>query len=127
MKWKSIRLELGRTQQFPGGSANRAYLLRLPLDDSDMVDERALNEWPARATVRRFWPNEPDRSGYVIRTPIGWALSYRIGEDDDEAVFHLETHPIRLGEYLTLTEPDGERLPFRVASVSDVLGVTTTG
>ena len=72
---------------------------------------------PARATVRRFWPNERDQSGYVILTPRGWALSYRPGEEDDEALFHLETHPIRPGEYVTLTEPDGSRLPFRVADL----------
>ena len=50
----------------------------------------------------------------------GWAFSYRPGEDDDEQVFHLENHPIRIGEYLTLTEPDGERLPFRVASLQSL-------
>jgi len=117
MNWKSIRLELARTSDFPQGSASRAYLLRLPLADDGRIDEAALSKAPAMATVRRFWPNEPDMAGYVIRTPRGWAFSYELGEDDDEAVFHLETHRIRLGEYLTLTEPDGRELPFRIASV----------
>lgn len=117
MTWKSIRLELARTREFPEGSASRAYLLRLPLDEQGLIDEAALGRSPALATVHRFWPNEPDLSGYVIRTPNGWAMSYEPGEDDDETVFHLETHPIRVGEYITLTEPDGERLPFRVASL----------
>jgi len=117
MNWKSIRLELARTQGFPEGSASRAYLLHLPLDDEGLIDEPTLKGSPARATVHRFWPNERDMAGYVIRTPRGWALSYRPGEDDDESVFHLETHPIRLGEYLTLMEPDGRQLPFRVASL----------
>ena len=120
MNWKSIRLELARTSEFPEGSASRAYLLRLPLDESGLIDERELAGSPALATVHRFWPNEPDRSGYVIRTPYGWAMSYEPGETDDESVFHLETHPIRLGEYLTLTEPDGRQLPFRVASLKQL-------
>jgi hypothetical protein len=120
MNWKSIRLELARTQEYPEGSACRAYLLRLPLNEQGLIDEKALRHSPALATVHRFWPNEPDLSGYVIRTPNGWALSYEIGEDDDETVFHLETHPIRIGEYLTLTEPDGRRLPFRVASLKQL-------
>lgn len=120
MNWKSIRLELARTREFPEGSANRVFLLRLPLDDSGLIDERALRLSPAMATAHRFWPNEPDRSGYVVRTPGGWAVSYEPGEADDEAVFHLETHPIRIGEYLTLTEPDGRQLPFRVASLKQV-------
>ena len=116
MNWKSIRLELARTREFPEGSASRAYLLRLPLDEQGLIDEAALGESPGLATVHRFWPNEPDMSGYVIRTPNGWAMSYEPGEGDDENVFHLETHPIREGEYVTLTEPDGRQLPFRVAS-----------
>ena len=120
MNWKSIRLELARTKEFPEGSASRAYLLRLPLDENGLIDEQALHHAPALATVHRHWPNEPDLSGYVIRTPRGWALSYEPGEDDDEAVFHLETHPLRMGEYITLTEPDGRQLPFRVASLKQL-------
>lgn len=118
MKWKNIRLELARTKDFPDGSPSRAYLLRLPLGEDGLIDEPSLKAAPARATVRRFWPNEADMSGYVIRTPGGWAFSYEPGEEDDEAVFHLETHPLRQGEYITLTEPDGQRLPFRVASLT---------
>lgn len=118
MNWKSIRLELARTSDFPEGSASRVYLLRLPLKDDGLIDEAVLRKTPARATVRRFWPNEPDMAGYVLRAPGGWAFSYEPGEEDDETIFHLENHPIRLGEYLTLTEPDGRRLPFRVASIA---------
>jgi hypothetical protein len=120
MNWKSIRLELARTKEFPEGSASRAYLLRLPLDDHGLIDEPELRRSPAMATVHRFWPNEPDMSGYVIRTSGGWAMSYEPGEEDDEAVFHLETHPLRIGEYITLTEPDGRQLPFRVASMREL-------
>ena len=115
MNWKSIRLELARTDEFPEGSASRAFLLHLPLREDGLIDEETLGGAPVRATVHRFWPNERDRAGHVIRTPRGWAFSYRAGEEDDRAVFHLETHPIRMGEFLTLTEPDGRQLPFRVA------------
>ena len=120
MNWQSIRLELARTPDFPRGSASRAYLLHLPLNDRGLIDEPSRELCPGRATVRRFWPNEADLSGYVIRRNDGWAFSYMPGEEDDEPIFHLENHPIRLGEYLTLTEPDGRRLPFRVASVKDL-------
>jgi len=120
MNWKSIRLELARTQEFPEGSASRAYLLRLPLDEHGLIDEQALGCSPAMATVHRHWPNQPDLSGYVVRTPSGWAMSYEPGEGDDETVYQLETHPIRIGEYLTMTEPDGRRLPFRVTSMKQL-------
>lgn len=120
MNWKSIRLELARTRDFPEGSASRAYLLHLPLDEESRIDETALLANPSKAIVRRSWPAERDISGYVIRVPGGWAFSYEPGDADDEIVFHLETHPIRLGEYITLTEPDGQRLPFRVASLQSL-------
>lgn len=117
MNWTSIRLELARTPEFPEGSPSRAYLLRLPLNADGLIDENLLAAQPAHATVHRHWPNEPDHSGYVVRTPRGWAFSYRLGDDDDETVFHLETHRIRIGDYITLTEPDGRQLPFRVTNL----------
>ena len=117
MTWTSIRLELARARDFPQGSASRAYLLRLPLNSEGMIDEASLCANPVQATVHRHWPNEPDLSGYVVRTPKGWAFSYRPGEDDDEGIFHLETHRIRIGDYVTLTEPDGSQLPFRVTNL----------
>ena len=64
--------------------------------------------------VSIFWAVEADQSGYLVRKGLGWAFSYALGEEDDEDLHHLEAHPLRLGEYVTLTEPDGERLPFRV-------------
>ncbi|HET9427004.1 MAG TPA: hypothetical protein VFO69_01450 [Allosphingosinicella sp.] len=122
MNWKAIRLELARTREFPDGSASRGYLLRLPLDENGLIDAQALGSAPAMATVHRHWPNEPDLCGYVVRASNGWALSYEPGEADGETVFHLENHPIRIGEYITLTEPDGTRLPFRVASLKHLNG-----
>ena len=112
--WHLVRLELARTAEFPQGSASRAYMLRVPLDDGGFVDRAALARRPGLATVRRFWPNEPDQTGHLIRSGKAWVFSYEIGEGDDERLYHLEDHPLRTGEYVTLTEPDGSRLPFRV-------------
>lgn len=114
--WQLLRLELGRTPDFPEGSASHAYTLRLPLNEAGLIDEAAMAKRPELATVRRTWPNEPDQLGYVIRAGKGWAFSYEPGEEDDEALYHLESHALRPGEYVTLTQPDGDRLPFRVAS-----------
>lgn len=117
--WILVRLELARTPDFPEGSASHTYLLRLPLGDDGLIDEAAFSLQPALATVRRSWPGEEDHTGYLLRKGRGWAFSYALGEEDDESLHHLEAHPIRLGEYLTVTEPDGTRLPFRVASLTD--------
>jgi hypothetical protein len=113
-KWNLVRLELARTRAFPEGSASRAYMLRVPLDANGLIDEMALAMRPAMASVRRFWPNEADQTGYLVRNGSGWAFSYAIGDEDDENVCHLEAHPLRIGEYVTITESDGARYPFRV-------------
>jgi hypothetical protein len=117
MQWTSIRLELARTPDFPGGSVGRAYLLRLPLDPSGRIDGEALERAPRQATVRRFWGSEPDMGGHVSRTPDGWALSYRRSESEGERIARLDPQPLRLGAEVHLTEADGRRLPFRVVSL----------
>jgi hypothetical protein len=119
MTWKTIRLELARTPEFPEGSATHSYILRLPLDDDDLIDRAALKHPSESPAVRRIWPGQADRIGVMISQPGGWAFSYEVGDADDEGVFHLENHPIRLGQYLTITEADGERLPFKVVSCHD--------
>lgn len=117
MNWNNIRLELACASQYPHGSPNRCYLLHLPLEASGMIDEAMIRAAPKRATVRRFWPSQPDLRGYVIRMPNGWAFNYETPQVGDGIVFHLDTHPIRIGECITLTEPDGVWLPFRVTNV----------
>lgn len=118
MTWTVIRLELARTPAFPNGSAARSYVLRLPLEEDGSIDEPAYRAHTELATVRRFWPNEPDRHGYLLHTNEGWALSYAPGEEDDEKVFRLDAHSIRPGAYITLTEPDGATLPFLVKALA---------
>ena len=117
MNWNNIRLELACAPQYPQGSPHRCYLLHLPLEASGMIDEEMVRAAPMRATVRRFWPSQPDLRGYVIRMPKGWAFTYELREGGEETTFPVDTHPIRIGECITLTEPDGGRLPFRVTNV----------
>ena len=117
MNWNTVRLELARTRDFPQGSASRAYLLRLPLDDSGAIDEGAIRSDPGHATVRRFWPNERDRSGRIVATADGWAVRYDPGDAEGDAVYRLETQALHLGGEVRVTEPDGRLLPFRVASL----------
>lgn len=118
MTWTMIRLELARTEDFPNGSAARSYVLRLPLRPDGLINEQEYRTQPELATARRFWPNEPDRRGYLLRKPEGWVLSYAPGEEDDERIFRLDAHAIRPGSYLTLTESDGARLPFLVKGLA---------
>ncbi|APR53952.1 hypothetical protein CA223_16125 [Sphingomonas koreensis] len=116
MTWHLIRLDLARADAYPDGSHEHCYLLRLPLDDAGLIDQAALHAAPEQATVLRSRPDQPERTGHVGRAGAGWVFSYEPGEGDDEALFHLETHPLREGDFLTLTEASGETLCFEVIS-----------
>jgi hypothetical protein len=112
--WKTIRLELGRTADFLAGSVTRAYLVRLPVTDNGEIDEVAVLDNPTRATVRRFWPCEPDRVGHIVRTGCAWA--FRCGcTDQPDATMGAKR--LKIGEEIVVTEGDGRQLPFRVASI----------
>ena len=121
MTWKTIRLELARTDEFPEGSPSRGYQLHLPVRSDGLIDAGAFTAARDRATAFRFSPDERDLAGHVIRTAKGWAISYEPGEDDDQGVFHLETHRLVPGNYLTLTGYDGSSSPYRIASVEPLL------
>jgi hypothetical protein len=120
MTWYTLRLDLARSAAFPEGSAAHCYLLRAPLTDEGTIDADALHAHPEQATVLRSWPDEPERRGYLIRQRAGWRFSYARGDDDDEPIFHLETHPLDLGAYLTVHEPDGGELCFRVTRRDEI-------
>lgn len=119
MNWKSIRLELGRTRDFPNGSPSRAYLLRLPLGPDGNIDEQAVGEMPEQATVRRMWPSQPDLSGHLIRLGERWAfLAGRKGKQS-VVVSEIDPMPISEGAMVTLRE-NGDVLPFKVAKLADL-------
>jgi hypothetical protein len=129
MKWKMIRLELASSWQFPRGSAGRSYLVRLPLKDDGTIDTTALEAQPARATVRRYWPNEADMIGQLVHTPMGYAIQYEMNgtarlNGDSGTNGHGETRllqfgadAIKVGEEIFLTEPDGHQVRYRVANL----------
>ena len=128
MKWKVIRLELASNWEFPRGSAGRSYLIRLPLKDDGEIDTDTLESQPARATVRRYWPNQADMLGYLVRTPAGYAIRYEMngskpdGGDHfngngEQPSFQFGADAIKLGQEIFLTEPDGHEARFRIANL----------
>ena len=114
MNWRSIRLELGSTRDFPAGSVSRAYLIRLPLDDSDVVDRHAFVQSPSRATVRRHWSSDRDQRGHLVASGHDWAMRC---DGEPDRLLQLDGIPVRLGRQVSVVEPDGTILPFKIASV----------
>jgi hypothetical protein len=114
-KWYLVKLELGPTGEFPNGSPARAFLLRLPLMRDGSIDEPARAAAPRGAFVRRFWDNEPDRSGTVLRNAVGW--NFMFAGEPAASHHHLGDVPLHPGSMVELTGPDGAALPFRVVSI----------
>ena len=113
MSWKTVRLELASTEGFPRGSASRAYLIRVPLDDDGAIDANAVRQNPALATVRRFWASEADEYGRIEPADTGWVL--HCGGAGREVAL-MAPQPLRLNRHVTIESGD-RRLPFRVASI----------
>lgn len=120
MALKRIRLELAREKDHPEGDPREGYELIAPLDSQDRF---CRDEWQAsrkRCTLRRFRPGHDDMNGMLIHTGRGaWAFSYDpLRDDDDEAVFRLDAHVFRPGEYVSVSKPGGGAPhTFRVVAV----------
>lgn len=118
MPLMTIRLELGRTRDFPQGDSRHGYEFVAPLDRHghlDAADWRAAKE---RCVVRSFRPGEELRTGTLRHVGQGWRFDYVPGStDDDEPLFKLDSHVIAPGLYLTVGEEDGEQRLFKIVSV----------
>lgn len=117
MSLMRIRLELARTPEFPEGSAGRGYEFVAPLSKDDHVDAEEWREHRDRCEVVRFWDDEPEETGKLRHVGRGWRFDYAEGSEDDEPFFKLDRHALRIGNYVTVTERDGEQLPFRIVSI----------
>jgi hypothetical protein len=120
MTLSRVRLELAREKNHPDGSALHGYEIVAPLGPDGHLDAVEWKKNRAGCMVRRFWYGEDDQTGELIHTRGGhWALSYDPRtEDDDEALFRMDSHIFRKGEYITITEPDNQRHTFRITAVS---------
>ncbi len=120
MTLKTVRLELARDHDFPSGSPERGYEMRVPLTDEGHIDAEGWRQNRAACRVTRFWEGEGDESGHLRHNRGGqWAFHYDIDgdPDDDEVGFKFESHIFKEGEYVSIREHDGALRTFRVVSV----------
>lgn len=116
-----IRLELARDPDFPSGSNKRGYEFTAPLDADGKIDPKAWVSQRDKCRVRRFWEDDQDEVGHLVRKPGGrWAFHYDIhgDEDDDETGYRFGDHPFVPGEYVSIMEHDDVMRTFRVVSVT---------
>ena len=122
MTLMNIRLELGRTTDFPQGDPRHGYEFVAPLDARGHLDAAAWSTARQHCVVRAFRPGQEDRTGMLRHVGHGWRFDYVPGDhDDDEPFFKLDRHVIAQGLYVTLTE-QGTQNPFRIVSVTPVSG-----
>ncbi len=118
---KTIRLELARTAEHPAGDPRHGYEFHAPLDADGHIDAAAWRKARDRCTVRRFSPGADDEHGHLIHTQgRRWVFHYDLDSEpeDDEPGYRFDSHAFKVGEYVSLTEHDGETRPFVVVRVS---------
>jgi hypothetical protein len=116
-----VRLVLARDPEFPEGSAKRGYEFLAPLDAKGHIDAKSWQRLREKCRVRRFWGDDPDEIGHLVRKPGGsWAFHYDIhGEiDDDETGYRFGDHAFKPGEYVSIREHDEDLRTFRIATVA---------
>ncbi len=121
MTLKKIRLELAMDREHPDGSSRHGYEFVGPLDEEGHLDAAAWKKYRERCRVKRFWLNEADEVGHLVRKPGGqWAFHYDVhGDvDDDEGGYRLGNHKFAVGEYVSIREHDDDVMrTFRVVRV----------
>ena len=114
---KTIRLELARTREAPQGDAHHGYEFIAPLGPDGHIDAAEWKKQRDKCTVRRFHPREDEERGHLIHTRGGrWAFHYDLDSepDEDEPGYRFDSHAFITGEYVSITEHDGETRPFKV-------------
>ena len=120
---KRIRLELARSKDFPSGSARHGYEFVAPLDSNGHIDPKLWQQHRDHCRVRRFWNDEPDEIGRLVHKPGGaeharWVFDYDPNAtDDDESGYRFGAHAFVAGEYVSISDDDGDMHTFQVASV----------
>jgi hypothetical protein len=119
MTLKRIRMELARTPEHPQGNAKCGYEFIAPLDAHGHFDADNWKALKDRCKVLRFWEHEESEHGLLVHTRgRKWIFDYDASRnEDDEPIFRFEEVAFVPGAYISVTEHNGETLPFKVITV----------
>jgi hypothetical protein len=113
-----VILRLGRNPEagYPDGNDDYGYVIHAPLDADGKLDSALWRDHREQCTVRRFHPNEAVADGWLRLRNGQWYFWYdEEDEGPEEPLYKLGAHELRPGEYITVTEGDGDVMTFRVA------------
>ena len=119
----SVTLALAAGPGFPQGSPGHRYEIELALDAGGHPDAAAWAADPEPWRARRIAPDAAPLPGDVQHEPDhGWSIRFygaaAEGPDAPETRFDCGAEPVRPGEYVTVTEPDGSEFVYRVVGVA---------
>ncbi|MDZ4778156.1 MAG: hypothetical protein SGJ23_15345 [Alphaproteobacteria bacterium] len=121
---KRITLRLARNPDagYPDGDQHHGYTIVAPLHDDGRLDVETWRAAREKCTVIRFSPDADQRAdGWLTHRGSHWSIRYdEIEEGPDEPLFRLSEHKLVVAEYLSVADPDGPTLVYRVADVSPV-------
>jgi hypothetical protein len=117
-----VTLALAAGPGFPQGSPEHRYEIDLALDAGGHPDAAAWVADPAPWRARRTTPGAEPVAGDVQHDPDhGWSIRFfgaaAEGPDAPETRFDCGAEPVRPGEHVTVTEPDGAAFVYRVVAV----------
>ena len=123
MATATILLALSAGPGFPDGSPGHRYEIELSLDAGGRPDAEAWAADPEPWRARRIAPGQDPVPGDVQYEPDhGWSIRFfgaaAEGPDAPETRFDCGPDPLRPGEYVTVTEPDGAQFAYRVVGVA---------
>ena len=118
----AVLLALAAGPGFPEGSSDHQFEVTLALDAAGRPDVAAWWADPAPWPARRFAPGKPPAQGDVQHdADHGWSVRLfgpeGEGPDAPETRLDFGTQPVRPGEHVTVTEPDGSAFAYRVVGV----------
>ena len=118
----TVMLVLAAGPGLPGGSTEHRLEIELALDAAGRPDGAAWTADPVPWRARRIAPGEEPVTGAVQYDPdTGWSIRFygaaADSPDAPESGFDAGSEPVRPGEYMTITEPDGATLSYRVVGV----------
>lgn len=125
---KRIRLTLARSKEFPEGSTQYGYELIAPLDDSGHLDAEEWKRKRADCTVRHFTEGKDDEFGMLVHKGGGtkrgrWVVDYDIARtSDDEAGYLFGSHVFAPGEYVSISNQQGQVQTFKIVAIEDLAG-----
>ena len=121
---RRVILHAARSKEYPAGSIRRGYDFIAPLTPEGRIDLDGWKTHRGECFAHRFWDHEPAQRGLLVHRAGGrggstWGFELGAGArlDEEDMGFRFGDHVFRPGEYVSVWEPEGELVTFKVVSV----------